>query len=123
MLLPLIVVAVVLTILFGIAFVAFQERSAKGTKRRAKSGGKKFAFGLSLGAAGLAGILEGLATGAATGVGSVGAIVLSHPSFVVDLGLIGLGSFVVTDRLALSLPVFLFVSFGIIAVGLALDET
>lgn len=120
---PLIVAAVVLTVILAIGFVAFQERSARGTKRRAKKGGKKFAFGLSLGAAGLAGVLEGFATGAAAGVGSVGAIVLSHPSFVVDLGLIGLGSLVVTNRLALSLPIFLFVSGGIIALGLALDET
>jgi len=121
--LPLILAAVVLTVLIGIAFVALQERSARGTKRRAKGGAAKFGAGLGLGAAGLAGVLEGLGTGVAAGIGEVGAIFLSHPSFVVDLGLIGLGTLVVRGDIAISVPVFLFVSFGIIALGLALDRS
>jgi len=119
----LILAAVFVTIVLAIGFIAFQERNARGTKRRAKKGGKKFAFGVSLGAAGLFGVIEGFASGAAAGVGEIGAIVLGHPSFVVDLGLIGLGSLVVTGDLAISLPIFLFVAFGIIALGLALDAS
>jgi hypothetical protein len=121
--LPLIAAAIVVTMLAGVAVVAFQERSARGTKRRAMKGANKFVAGLSLGAVGLAGVLEGIGTGAAAGIGELGAVFLSHPSFVVDLGLIGLGTLVVSGKVALSVPVFLFVAFGIVAFGLALDRS
>ncbi|QCC47535.1 hypothetical protein [Halobellus limi] len=121
--LTIVLIAVFVVIVGAIAVIAFQERSPRRTKRRAKGGAKKFAFGASLGIAGLVGALEGFGMGIAGGIGQIGSVFIANPNFVVDLGLIGLGAFVVSGNLAISLPIFLTVSLLIVSFGLALKTS
>lgn len=114
--------AVLVVMLAAAAVVAFQERSASKAKRRAKGSAGSVAAGVSLGAAALFGIFEGLATGGAGAIGEIGAVFLQNPSFTVDLGLIGWGAFALAGPFGISLKWFLVGAVVIVAFGLALRE-
>lgn len=77
---------------------AYDERSARGVQRRAKSSGKSVAAGAGLGLASVVGVLAGFGEGTFAALGSLGNVLSGHAGFAVDLGLAGLGASVVAGH-------------------------